>query len=310
MFLVCGEAVIDFFQDRNDGDLAFAAQPAGSPFNVCVGLARLGHKAALLTGLSRDAFGERLIAELEQEGVEWRLAPRTDRPTILSFVLVRPDGGPEYAFYGERGADTDLTVSSLPDPLPEAVRAIHVGGFPMAVEPSRTAYATLIRREADRRFVSVDPNIRVALMGDLAVHRAHLEKLLPLLALIKASSEDLGFLYPGTTTEEVARRWKAMGAGTIVITDGPHGALALNEHGITRAPIAAVAPVDTVGAGDSFMSALLAALGDRDLLNRRKLAASPVDALADTLAYANRAAGITCTRRGANPPTLAEIAAA
>jgi fructokinase len=309
MFLVCGEAVIDFFQDQTGGDMTFAAVPAGSPFNVCVGLARLGQKAALLTGLSRDAFGERLIATLEQEGVEWRLARRTDRPTILSFVLVKPDGGPEYAFYGERGADTDVTVSGLPTPLPDTIRAIHVGGFPMAVEPSKTAYATLIRREADRRFVSVDPNIRVALMGDLAVHRAHLESLLPLLALIKASGEDIGFLYAGASLDDVARRWKAMGAGTIVVTDGPHGALALNDNGMVRVPTAAVLPIDTVGAGDSFMSALLAALLEEDLLERQKLAAASGDTVSRMLAYANRAAGVTCTRRGANPPTQAELAA-
>ncbi len=310
MFLVCGEAVIDFFQDGSDGDLAFSAQPAGSPFNVCIGLARLGHKAALLTGLSRDAFGERLIVAMEREGIEWRLAPRTDRPTILSFVLVKPEGGPQYAFYGERGADTDVSVTGLPDPVPDAIRAVHVGGFPMAVEPAKTAYATLIVRESGQRFVSVDPNIRVALTGDLAAHRAHLEGLLPLLALIKASSEDLGFLYPGMGLEEVAQRWKSMGAGTILITDGPRGALALNEQGMVRVPTEAITPVDTVGAGDSFMSALLANLADQDLLDRQRLAAAPADVMAGLLAFANRAARITCGRRGANPPTRAEIAAA
>jgi fructokinase len=310
MFLVCGEAVIDFFQDRRGGELAFAAQTAGSPFNVCTGLARLGHKAALLTGLSRDAFGERLIAKLEEEGVEWRLAPRTDRPTILSFVLVKPDGAPQYAFYGERGADTDVTVSSLPHPLPKAVRAIHAGGFPLAAEPSKTAYATLIRREAGRRFISVDPNIRPALTGDMALHRAHLESLLPCLALIKASREDLGFLYPGMAPEAVARRWLAEGAAAVVITDGPDGAFCLNEAGLVQAPAAAIVPVDTVGAGDSFMSALLAGLTEADLLERQRLAAAPREAIGGLLAYANRAAAITCQRRGANPPTRAEIAAA
>jgi fructokinase len=179
----------------------------------------------------------------------------------------------------------------------------------MAMEPSKTAYATLIGREAGQRFVSVDPNIRVALTGDIAVHRAHLEGLLPLLALIKASSEDLGFLYPDASLDEVAKRWKSMGAGTIVITDGPQDALALNEQGMVRVPTEAILPVDTVGAGDSFMSALLANLADQGLLHRQKLAAAPVDVMAGLLAFANRAARITCGRRGANPPTRAEIEA-
>jgi fructokinase len=309
MFLVCGEAVIDLFQDRAAGAMAFQGQPAGSPFNVAVGLARLGQKAALVTGLSRDAFGQRLIDAMEQEGVEWRLAPRTDRPTILSFVLVKPDGGPEYAFYGERGADTDVRVQDLPVPVPDGINAIHVGGFPMAVEPAKSAYAALIRREAAKRFVSLDPNVRVALMGDISMFREHFETLCPSAGLIKASSEDLGFLYPGLELSAVARRWHELGAGTVVITDGARGASLLNSRGTASAAAEPVAVSDTVGAGDSFMSALLAALADRGLLDRDRLAQTPAGELEPVLSFANRAAGITCMRRGSNPPTRAELSA-
>ncbi len=136
MFLVCGEAVIDFFQGSS-GDLAFRGQPAGSPFNVCVGLARLGQRSALVTGLSKDAFGARLIAAMEREGVEWRLAPRTDRPTILSFILVKPDGGPEYAFYGERGADTAVTAGDLAGRFPKPSWPSMWAAFPWRWSPRR-----------------------------------------------------------------------------------------------------------------------------------------------------------------------------
>ncbi len=307
MFLVCGEAVIDLFQDKAAGGMAFHGQPAGSPFNVAVGLARLGQKSSLLTGLSRDAFGQRLIEAMEREGVEWRLAPRTDRPTILSFVLVKPDGGPEYAFYGERGADTDIRPQDLPDPLPPAIKGIHVGGFPMAVEPAKAAYAALIRREASRRFVSLDPNVRVSLMGDIATYRTHLESLCASAALIKASSEDLGLLYPGLDLMAVARRWAELGTGTVVITDGAKGASLLNRVGTTFVAAAPIEVVDTVGAGDSFMSAFLAGLAERGLLDRERLAQTPVDDLTALLAFANRAAGITCTRRGSNPPRRSDL---
>jgi fructokinase len=310
MFLVCGEAVIDLFQDKASGEMAFQGQAAGSPFNVTVGLARLDQKAALITGLSRDVFGARLIAAMEKEGVEWRLAPRTDRPTILSFVLVKPDGGPEYAFYGERGADTDVTVAGLPTPLPAEIKAVHVGGFPMAVEPAKTAYATLVRREANARFVSLDPNIRVSLMGDVAVFREHFEGLCASTALIKASSEDLHHLYPGADLKTVALRWKDRGASTVVITDGPNGASSWNAAGQAFVPTTPVKVVDTVGAGDSFMSALLAALAERDLLHREKLAQTSGETMQAILAFANRAAGITCTRRGSNPPTQSDLGAA
>jgi fructokinase len=308
MFLVCGEAVIDFFQDAKVPDLAFRGRPAGSPFNVCIGLARLGARAALLTGLSRDPFGERLVQAMEREGVEWRLCPRTDRPTILAFVLVRPDGGPEYAFYGERGADTDVTEAGLPA-LPQQIEAVHVGGFPMAVEPARSAYAALIRREAAGRFVSLDPNVRAALMGDLPAFVRHFEGLCPSAALIKASTEDIAQMYPGEEALAVAERWRGLGAATVVVTDGPNGASAWNAAGRAFAPTAPVAVVDTVGAGDSFMAALLAAFKERGLLSRAALAATPAEALAPLLAFANAAAGITCGRQGADPPRRAEIPA-
>ena len=309
MFLVCGEAVIDFFQDRS-GDLAFRGQPAGSPFNVCIGLARLGQPSALVTGLSRDAFGARLIAAMEREGVEWRLAPRTDRPTILSFILVKPDGGPEYAFYGERGADTDVQTATLPSPLPANIRAVHVGGFPMAVEPAKTAYATLIRREAGQRFVSLDPNIRATLMGDLAVFIAHFEGLCASADLIKASTEDLGHMYPGVDPAAVAGRWRGLGVGTVVITDGPNGATAWNGSGRAHAPTRPVPVIDTVGAGDSFMSAFLAGLAEEGLVDKGALAAAPPERVAGIMRRANAAAGITCGRRGSDPPRAAELAAA
>ncbi len=309
MFLVCGEAVIDFFQGSS-GDLAFRGQPAGSPFNVCVGLARLGQRSALVTGLSKDAFGARLIAAMEREGVEWRLAPRTDRPTILSFILVKPDGGPEYAFYGERGADTAVTADDLAGSLPEAILAVHVGGFPMAVEPAKTAYATLIRREAGKRFISLDPNIRASLTGDMRAFVAHFEGLCPAADLIKASTEDLALMYPGAEPGVIAGRWRDLGVGTVVVTDGPNGATALNGVGRSHAPTKPVSVVDTVGAGDSFMSALLAGLAERGLLGGTALANAAPETLVDLMARANVAAGITCGRRGSDPPTSAELAAA
>jgi fructokinase len=308
MFLVCGEAVIDFFQARS-ADLAFAAQPAGSPFNVAIGLKRLGAGASLMTGLSTDPFGRQLIAALEAEGVAWDLAVRTDRPTILSFVMVKPDGGPEYAFYGENGADLAVPAGAIRWPLPPEIRAIHVGGFPMAVEPAKGSYATLIDQGQDSLFISVDPNVRPSLMGDLGAFRAHFESLCGKTALVKASTEDLHHLYAGASITEVATRWRTLGLRTAVITDGPNGACCLNDAGETRVPTAPVTVVDTVGAGDSFMAALLAEIAARDLLDAGRLAAAGTETIAPILAFANRAAGITCTRRGANPPTRAEMAA-
>jgi fructokinase len=308
MFLVGGEAVIDLFGGGEAG-LSFHGQPAGSPFNVAIGLARLGCSASFVTGLSRDAFGERLIAALVREGVDLALAPRTDRPTILSFVMVKPDGSPEYAFYGENGADLQVTAQNFAQPLPTSIRAVHVGGFPMAIGPSKEAYAALIRRETKQRFVSLDPNVRTNLMGDIDIFRDHFETLCAGVALIKASSEDIAQLYAGVDTMTIARRWRTLGAGTVIITDGARGAFVLNQQGVTLVKAAPVEMMDTVGAGDSFMAAALAALQDHDLVDRQCLACAAPETLRAILSFANRAAGITCSRQGANPPTRAELAA-
>ncbi|MGL5137876.1 MAG: carbohydrate kinase family protein, partial [Beijerinckiaceae bacterium] len=301
MFLVCGEALIDFLPGGK-------GQPAGSLLNVAIGLARLGHRAALVTGLSRDAWGEVLLAKLREEGVDMSLAPRTDNPTIRAEVSVDASGHPTYVFHHkDDGADFQVTTDWLGTPLPDAVSAIHLGGFPLAVDPSKGTFAALVRREAARRFVSIDPNIRPGLMGDLAAYRAHFEGLLPHLALVKASMEDIGLLYPDVDAMTVARRWRTLGAGTVVITDGAKGAFSLNDHGVTLVRTEPVEVVDAVGAGDSFISALLAFLAERALLERGRLAGATPDLLREGLGFANRAAGINCGRIGSDPPRRADL---
>jgi fructokinase len=301
MFLVCGEALIDFLPGGK-------GQPAGSLLNVAIGLSRLGQESALVTGLSRDSWGEMLIAKLRDEGVDVSLAPRTDNPTIRAEVSVDAQGHPTYLFHHKTdGADFQVTQEWLAKPLPEKIDAIHFGGFPLAVEPSKGTFASLIRREGAQRFVSIDPNIRAALMGDLATYRSHFEGLLPHFALVKASTEDIGLIYPEVDAMTAARRWRTLGAGTVAITDGAKGAFALNDHGVTLVRTEPVEVVDAVGAGDSFISALLAFLAERDLLDRGKLAAATPDLLREGLGFANRAAGINCGRVGSDPPRRADL---
>ena len=316
MFLICGEAVIDLFQDSSSPQLAFKAQAAGSPFNVAVGLARLGCATSFMTGLSRDGFGDALIAQLDGEGVDWQLCPRTLHPTILSFVLLQADGTPDYAFYGSNGADFQVMEADLPLPLPAHIRAVHAGGFPTAIEPSKQAYARLLKAAAQDRFVSFDPNIRARLMGDLQIYRVHLEQLLPSLDLIKASVEDIAALYPdhensAHTTAAVALRWLALGASCVIVTDAERGAAAYGHFGNVMKPAGRIAVQntggDTVGAGDSFMSAVLAHLVKQNILVRGGLKSISQSQMGDALVFANTAAAITCTRRGANPPRLSEL---
>jgi fructokinase len=308
MFLVCGEALFDLFLEREDGPAAatYAARAGGSPFNVAIGLARLGQAAGLLTGLSSDLLGQRLEAVLGTEAVSTGYAVRTDRPTTISLVGLDTHGVPAYQFYKNGSADTGVREADLPAIGPE-VSGLHFGSYSLAAPPAADAFAALARANAGR-FISVDPNVRPTVEPDMAVWRARLAVLFPLADLVKISAEDLALLRPGTSAEALAADLTGQGVRLVVVTDGGDTA-----HGFARGGLHASATppkvevVDTVGAGDTFQAALLARLlrdpeGPSAALDR-------LDAggLAAILDYAARAAAITCSRRGADLPRAAEL---
>ena len=310
MFLVCGEALIDFFpsQPLAAGTLGFTAMAAGSPFNVAVGLARLGRPVSFFTKLSADAFGRFIAQRLDAEKVDHGLVRiAADRPTTLSFVATGPDGSPEYVFLGEGAADRSLTVDDLPASLDPGIRALHFGSFSLAVEPSGSAFEALALREGGRRAVAVDANVRPRLTEDFAALRGRFERLAACATVFKASSEDVVHLYGTDDFRVVAERWQALGTPLVLVTDGSNGAHALGRDGWSQVPTPAVQVVDTVGAGDTFQAAVLAALDMRDLLDRAAVAGLGAGQVTEVVAYATAAAAITCGRRGADLPRLEEL---
>jgi fructokinase len=162
MILVCGEALIDLFVSPPEGaDMPARAVPGGSPFNVAVGLARLGIPTAFLGGISRDPFGAFLSDRLAREGVDDRFIVRSDRPSTISIVATGADGQPSYAFHGEGAADRSLQPAHLPAALADDIQALTFGSYSMAIEPAGATLAALARREHGRRVISVDPNVRL-----------------------------------------------------------------------------------------------------------------------------------------------------
>lgn len=309
MILVCGEALFDLFaEDGGDGQLTLDARIGGSPFNVAVGLARLEVPVAYFGGLSRDFFGRRLKAALETEGVDTSLVVDSDALTTLSVVGLDASGSPAYSFYGEGAADRLVTPGDLPA-LAEGIDTIHLGSFSALVPPVGDALLHLVRREHGRRLVAYDPNIRPTVVADLAAWRGRLDDLLPHVDLLKISAEDAQTLYPGTDPAELARDWLARGPALVVVTRGREGASAFTATSTASVAGRPVAVADTVGAGDTFQAALLARLGDTAARSRAALSSLEADALADLLDYAGRASAITCTRRGADLPRRAELAA-
>jgi fructokinase len=307
MILVCGEALIDMFARAAppDAPMPLEAVVGGSPFNVAVGLARLGAPAALFAGISTDAFGERLFAALRREGVETRHVARSARPTTLSVVALGDGGAPTYAFYGVGAADRSLSLADLPAIGPE-VEALHFGSYSIAVPPVADALAALAERER-RRFVSLDPNVRLNVEPDVAVWRARVGAMLPHAALVKVSAEDLAHLHPGDEPAAVARAWLAQGAAMVVVTRGGEGAAAFRAGDELAVPHVPVAVVDTVGAGDAFQAALLDGLRRAGLLSRDGLAAAARETLRPILARAANAASIACGRKGADLPRAADL---
>ncbi len=307
MIGVCGEALIDFTPIEHGGELVYKPLPGGSPCNVAVGLARLGKPTAFIGKLSNAPFGDVLREHLTKNGVDLRWVARGDEPSALAFVIPSDDGGHDFAFYGSATAEQSLTEADVPAVFPSDVTALHFGSYSLMLGESARTYETLMHRESGSRVISLDPNVRPTLFPDRTLYRERIERLLRYATLVKASAEDLAWLYPDERHMDISARWLDMGPALVVVTLGENGAIALSDDAAVRVPGLPVDVADTVGAGDAFMSALLARLDDRDLLRRDALATLGEEVLTDALGYANRAAAIACTRQGAEPPIGLEL---
>jgi len=307
MFVVCGEALMDVFggADHAHG-LMLDARIGGSPLNVAIGLARLAQQVAFFGALSSGFLGQRLHRALRAEGVLTDAVATLDAPTTLGMVGLDDRGVPSYAFYGHGCADRLLPMAALAQ-VPAAARAFHLGSYAMVVEPVATTQRALVEREHRRSLISYDPNIRLNVEPELARWLDALHWMLPRTHLLKVSEEDLDLLYPGHEPQALARAWTAMGVAWVVVTHGAAGASAWNATEHLRIDPVPVAVLDTVGAGDTFQAALLAALAERDALEPALLRRLSVPLMREALEFAARAAAITCSRRGADLPRRHEL---
>jgi fructokinase len=307
MILVCGEALIDFVPVAHGDEPAYVARAGGSSFNVAMGLGRLGIPVGFLGRVSTDPFGQLLRRRLEADGVDCRLLLEGDEPSTLAIVHLDAGAEPVYVFHGEGTADRLLHVEDLAADLPDEVTALHLGSISMVREPGAAALEALMRREHGRRVISLDPNVRPSLVGERSAYVERVESWVSLAAVVKVSRADLAWLYPGTAPDDVAEAWLARGPGLVVVTRGHDGALALTARDRVEVAGTPVVVSDTVGAGDAFTSGLLAWLHEAGRLERTAIREIPADALERCLAFADRAAAITCTRAGAQPPTRSEM---
>jgi len=301
MILCCGEAVIDMLPTTApDGAPAFRPVTGGAALNTAIALARLGQSTGYFGGLSQDSFGQTLTDAMQGEGVDLSLAPRFDAPTTLAFIHPG-DGTQGFSFHDHESAGRQLSPISLPSL--DGIDALVFGGISLIHRPAAGAFEALMQMAGPDRLILLDPNIRPALIGDAEDdYRKRLARMLPMADLLKLSDEDLGWLGPFSPQELLSGR-----ASVILHTQGADGATIHSRHGAIHLPAPKAKVIDTVGAGDTFNAAFMAALSKIGHLSPRALALAPAEILARAAEFAITAATLSTTRPGASPPLLKEI---
>lgn len=307
-----GEILFDFLPVESGGEVSgFTLHPGGGPYNVAVGLARLGQPTAFVSKVGDDFFGRRLRRAVQSEGIDDRfLATAPGAPTTLAFVA-HEDGEPAFTFYGDGAADTLLTPEDLPEAFYNETALLHFGGISLLRGHTPRAALAAAAGLRGRALVSLDPNVRPGVVADPAAYRATLERAIGLSDLLKLSAADIAWLAPGADPLAYAAGMLGAGPALITVTRGGAGVVALRRgpSGVEQVefPGFRVAVADTVGAGDSFSAGFLAALSERGALSRAMLEALAADDLRAALRFGAAVAAINCSRVGADPPRRDEV---
>ncbi|HJQ46644.1 MAG TPA: carbohydrate kinase [Amycolatopsis sp.] len=305
MIVVGGEALVDLVPGEStvDGGLTtLVPRLGGGPYNVALAAGRLGAPTAFLSRLSRDRFGQAMRQRLAASHVDMSLLQSGAEPTTLAVVTLDDGGAASYAFYTEGTADR---LVADPGPLPAAVSVLCVGTLGMALEPGASTYETVLRRESARGVLTaLDPNIRADLISDAAVYRRRFRSWLPDVRLLKLSDDDAAWLTGDTDPDAAAINWLDAGVDAVVLTRGAAGLAVHTGKGDVFVPSAPARVVDTIGAGDTVQGALLAWLHQHDV---RMITELNVADWREVLTFAAKAAAVTVSRSGAEPPTAAEM---
>ncbi len=306
MILCCGEALIDMLpRETTLGEKGFAPYAGGAIFNTAIALGRLGIPTAFFTGIADDMMGEILLDTLKASNVDYSPCAITPRPSTIAFVKL-VNGQATYAFYDEGTAGRMITTDDLPV-LGDDCEALHFGAISLIPSPCGETYEALLDREAAKRVISLDPNIRPGFIKDKARHMARIERMAAKSDIVKFSDEDLEWFGLEGDHDALATHWLNHGAKLVVITKGAEGATGYTGARKVTVPSERVTVVDTVGAGDTFDAGVLASLKMDNLLTKAQVANLDEQALRNALALGAKAAAVTVSRAGANPPWAKEI---
>jgi fructokinase len=290
---VCGEVLIDV--------LPTGPVVGGGPANTAKALARLDHSVEFISGISTDAYGQMAKKELERDGVDLTLVHESSKPTSTATVHLDKSGSATYTFVIDGTATFDFSPSWLPDPERLKPSVLHIGTLATVVEPGAAALYEWAINCAEFAPIVFDPNIRPSFLGDREKYCQAVEKWVGISSVVKLSDEDIAWLYPDETMDEVAHRWLAGETSLVVITRGAKGIIGYTHGAQEEVESALVTVVDTVGAGDTVGAIVTEAVA------AQSVAGVVGDVLVDTLHRAAVAAGITVSRAGAQPPRLHEL---
>jgi fructokinase len=296
---VSGEALIDLLSGETPDTLRAIA--GGGPANTALALAKLEIPVQFVGGLSHDRFGQQISKQFLENGVGLELAIWSDLPTCLAIVSLDEHGGATYHFHIQGTATFDFDSSLLPDPALAPPSVLHVGTLATLVEPSATHLLEWAKRVAKHAPVVFDPNIRSSVLSDRDAYRTSVQRWVEIANVVKVSEDDLRFLYPDFESIASARSWLGASRPLVVITRGENGLIGVTANEIIEVPGVRVDVVDSVGAGDTVGAVIVEALiayGVNDLRG---------ESLRSTLVRAAKAAAITCSRAGCQPPTAAEL---
>ncbi|WP_026923709.1 carbohydrate kinase family protein [Glycomyces arizonensis] len=301
--LLIGETLIDLLPNSEGG---VRELPGGSPANVAVALGRLGRAPVLATTLADDERGDAAAHWLEASGVRLAVRPPATGRTSTAAVRFAADGSASYDF----DLTWDLTAETLARASADGPAVVHTGSIATVLEPGADAVEEAVRAARGRALVTFDPNARPAITPDLASVLPRVERLIAAGDVVKVSEEDLDWYRPGADPVAVAREWAATGPVLVVVTRGEHGSVLVRGGDLVDVPGVPVTVADTIGAGDTYMGALIDALltlGAHGPAARDTLAALSIEELRRAASWAAKAAAITVSRPGADPPTRAEL---
>lgn len=304
--LVVGETLVDIVHTP---DGAVSEHVGGSPANVAMGIARLGHPTTLATTLGDDDHGTRCREQIEDHGVRIDNLDAGDHATSTAVATLDESGAATYDF--------DLHWDLRPVTGLERIGHVHTGSIAATLTPGESVVTATLTAARPGATVSYDPNIRPTIMGSADEVRGRIEEIVALSDVVKASEDDIDFLYAGESLPEVMSRWATRGPSLVVVTRGGDGVTWLTRSGPDGASTTGEAPArvdvvaDTVGAGDSFMAGLVSGLLDSGLLGdasaRERLATAGTDEVWPAIDRALATSAVTVTRAGAYAPTREEL---